>query len=475
MSDDLEISGGGSIAVATDELTACAERLGVLARDASALASRIGELLYRTAWPSAGRDETVVGHARVEDLSGRAERLARALVESAEQYGHAEYVVTALAQRAVGGLAYELGRAIPRFLLSTIAGTAILGMLGGLAAGIRGAGGLVRERGEGAGSDGLPTAPRLLREHNEAVSNPVTGALARAVAQASSDLVIGLSGLPHEMVDLLGTQALPVAASAIMAGGGIYGMMRETPVRLTAIDGRAVAGPPVGYADRLARVPDTDETDGAQVVIEKYEIAGEADRFEVYVAGTVTFSPVAAHEPWDMTSNLENAAGDDGGSFAAVAEAMRLAGVDENSPVQFTGYSQGGGTAARLAASGDYNTLGLVTFGGPTGQVPIPDEFPAVLVEHRDDIVPSLGGQQENSAALLVRRDVFGGEEVSSRYAVPAHHYEYYEQTAKLMDAAMSDRIAAPLIALDGFGAGADSVTSTAYRFERVTAPSGDR
>lgn len=99
--------------------------------------------------------------------------------------------------------------------------------------------------------------------------------------------------------------------------------------------------------------------------------------------------------------------------------------------MQFAGYSQGGGVAARLAASGDYNTQGLVTFAGPTGQVPLPDTFPAVLVEHSDDLVPALGGPQDNAGAVLVRRDVFGGDDLPEML-VPAHHLEYYLQTARI-------------------------------------------
>lgn len=478
MSDDLEISGGGSYAVDTDELTACAERLVAVAVDAAALASRLGGLACHAPWQSAGLGEAAVARGHLEELADSARRVGFALTQGAEHYGFVESLAAAFAQRIAGSLAYELGRAIPRFLVSTIAGSAVLGVLGGLAAGIRGSGGLVHPS-TGPRSDGLPKAPGLLREHNEVVTNPLTGSLVRTAAQATPDLVVGLTGLPHDVIDLLGTQAMPVAAGAMVTAGRAYGVLQETPVRLAGDSAHTVTRAPVGYEDRLSRVPDTDDTDGAQVVIEKYSTVGEPDRFEVYVAGTVTFSPIADSEPWDMTSNLENTRGYDSGSYSAVAEAMRLAGVDEDSPVQFTGYSQGGGTAARLASSGDYNTQGLVTFGGPTGQVPIPAGFPTVLVEHKDDIVPSLGGVQQNglhnTEALLVRRDVFGGVEVPTDYAVPAHHYEYYEKTAQLMDAAQSQRIQAPLAQLDDFGADADTVTSTAYRFERVIAPSGGR
>jgi hypothetical protein len=144
------------------------------------------------------------------------------------------------------------------------------------------------------------------------------------------------------------------------------------------------------------------------------------------------------------------------------------AGVTPDSPVQFTGYSQGGGTAARLAASGEWNTQGVATFGGPTGGIQLPRDVPAVIVEHREDLVPALGGPQLNHDAVYVQREVFGGEEVPHDVAVPAHHAQYYAETATLMDAEQNAQLRAAVGGLDSFGAGATSVTSTAYRFERV-------
>ena len=291
---------------------------------------------------------------------------------------------------------------------------------------------------------------------------------------AGDDFLLGLLGVPRPIANALGDDGLGItgldtAAGAAMVVGSTIGLLKETSVKLTSVQQQPVDAPPSGFADRLSRVPDTDETGGAQVRIEKYSTPGEADRFEVYVAGTVTFDPVSDSEPWDMTSNIANAAGFDAGSYKAVVEAMRAAGIDESSPVQITGYSQGGGTAARVAAGGEFNVVGLTTFGGPTGQVPIPDDIPTVIVEHTDDIVPALGGTQSNREALLVERDVFAGETVPSQYMVPAHHYEYYEQTARLMDQATSEQVTGAIERLDSFTDGATTMTSETYRFERVS------
>jgi hypothetical protein len=91
-----------------------------------------------------------------------------------------------------------------------------------------------------------------------------------------------------------------------------------------------------------------------------------------------------------------------------------------------------------------------------------------VLVEHADDPVPALGGEQENSAAVLVKRDVFDGSKIDSTMAVPSHHIEYYLKTAQIMDESGSPQLEATLGELDSFTAGAKLESSTAYHYERV-------
>lgn len=476
MGDELVIGGSGSFAVGTDELFACAERLQELAREASALnrdLSSIDSLVSRgqiwsggapaaAAQAEAHIDRTMVILAEVE-LQARA--MDSAIAAAANGYGFAEHFVGRMIQDFTGQFAALMARFSPLLLLTTFGGMAALGAAGGLVLGM----------GSGSGSRSQPArdarAPGWSREHNEIITNPLTVNLVRLASQSTGDVVMGAAGVPPQLTSLLGGAGVAIGSRAMMNTGSLFGILRETPVRLVDSHTQPTPVSPDGFAERLARVPDTEVTDGAQVVIETYSRPGAADRFEVYVAGTVTFSPVADTEPWDMTSNMANATGYSGGSYASVAAAMQLAGIDESSPVQFTGYSQGAGTAARLAASGDYNTQGLATFGGPTGQVPIPEGFPTVIVEHTDDIVPALGGEQVNTHAVLVERAVFAGREIPTDYAVPAHHYEYYEQTARLMDDAQSESITAARDRLDSFGRDAVTVTSTAYRFERVPQP----
>jgi hypothetical protein len=464
VSDELTISGGSSTAVATDELFASAQSLGDLAAEAAALRVRLPTIdgyvtldqLEAAAAPTgAARAEQDIDAARskLAQLEGDARGLHWVLTTAAERYGYIEQVVDRLGQELAGGAGWLIGRFLP--VVGGIALPGLVGVVGGIAVAA-----LVN-----------PAAFRqLMKRNNWLLTNPTTATLVRNAAMSMDDVILGAVGAPAYLGQASGPGVAFTAYTLLRLGVG--SLVTETPVRLissTSLPAPAAAA--IGFSERLGRVPDPEANGGAQVVVERYSTPGEPDRFEVFVAGTVTFSPFAQTEPWDMTSNIANAAGEGSGSYEAVVEAMRLAGVAPDSPMQFTGYSQGGAIVGRLAASGDYNTQGVLTFGAPIGQMQLPHDIPVVLVAHTDDIVPPLGGPIVSRHAVIVEREAFGGREIPTDYAVPAHHYEYYQETAQLMDEAKSDQLRGSIEQLDAFSAGATSVTSTSYRFERVSAP----
>ncbi|MGL4339269.1 MAG: hypothetical protein ACRCSP_02420 [Rhodoglobus sp.] len=474
MGDDLSIGGSGSVAVASDELFANAEQLRELAQELLALhhdLASIMELNSVSLSPLTGAPRDIAGaendleQARflLTETESQARAIYFALEAAARGYGFAENVVGHLIHQSAGQFSGLLARFSPLSFVAAVAAVATAGAAGGILLRAGSSGGRGRHS-SGAGHSATPWK----RLSNEIITNPITTGLIRTSTQASGAVVAGSFGIPPALSELLGLDGPALSSTVVMGAGSLFGVLKETPVKLVDSHTQVVTASPSGYADRLSRVPDTSETDRAQVVIEKYSTPGEPDRFEVYVAGTVTFSPVADKEPWDMTSNMANAVGGGSGSYDSVAAAMERAGIDESSPVQFTGYSQGAGTVAQLAASGDYNTQGLAAFGGPTGQVPIPEGFPTVIVEHTDDLVPALGGEQANNHAVLVERDVFAGREVPADKPVPSHHYEYYRETAQLMDQAQSAQVTEAIKRLDGFAQGSSTITSTAYQFERV-------
>jgi hypothetical protein len=465
VSDELTISGGSSTAVATDDLFASAQSLGDLAAEAAALRVRLATIdqyvtldrLEAAGAPTGAaraEDDIDVARSKLAQLETDARAMHWVLTTAAERYGYVEQVVDRLGQELAGGVGWLIGRFLP--VVGGIALPGLVGVAGGFALAA-----LLTPGGFG----------QLMKRNNWLLTNPATATLVRNAAMSLDDVILGAVGAPAFLGQALGPVGLAFTAYTLLRPGK-GSLLTETPVRLTSSTSLpAPAAPAIGFSERLARVPDPEVNGGAQVVVERYSTPGQPDRFEVFVAGTVTFSPLAETEPWDMTSNIANAAGEGSGSYEAVVEAMRLAGVEPDSPVQFTGYSQGGAIVGRLAASGYYNTHGVVTFGAPVGQMQLPLDIPVVLVSHTDDIVPRLGGPIASRHAVIVEREAFGGRPTPTDYAVPAHHYEYYQETAQLMDDAKSDQLRDSIEQLDAFSAGATTVTSTSYRFERISAP----
>lgn len=305
------------------------------------------------------------------------------------------------------------------------------------------------------------------------LTDPVTVELVRTVVSSADDGIAGLTRVPLGVAAVLGDEGLGVTgiATATAAVGGlgtVAGMFRESPVAVRAVTTEKDVAPASGAQDRVERIPDGDE----QIRIDRYSRPGQPDRVEVYVAGTAALGAVTGGEPLDMTSNLKAMTGGSAGSMRALEEAMALAGVTADTEVVFTGYSQGGLVAAHFAASGDWNTVGLVTVGAPAGQVSVPHDVPYLAIEHTDDLVPALGGRFDHSQPLVARRRCFDGAVDVSDAVLPAHDLDAYVRTAGLVDAEQDVRIHSLLSSLDSSDA---TVTSTMYRADRVqsTAPSG--
>jgi hypothetical protein len=184
---------------------------------------------------------------------------------------------------------------------------------------------------------------------------------------------------------------------------------------------------------------------GPQIRIERYGAVARP-AWVVYVGGTAAWSPVAGKDPWDMTSNVAAVAEQSSGSYRAVVEAMHEAGVSRADPVIGVGHSQGGLLVAQLAASEEFNTVALATFGAPAGQVMIPDAVPVIAAEHSDDLVPALGGAPRDTTGegnhhVVVRREVFADRDPPPGEALPAHRMDRYRETAAMIDASPENRL----------------------------------
>jgi hypothetical protein len=477
--DDITISGGGSYAVATDALFADAEALdlvrdgtGDIAASLARLDATASEALLRSAGaPACAFDAEVELDRARGQLSGarwQSTTLATALRAAAEGYGRVEHASSRAAQEAAAALGFGVGRLLPLFACL------VAPALPAVAAGVVLAAVLAPALREKGGA----TIGEWFADNNRVLTNPLTVALVRAGVMSIDDVIGGVVGLPPGVMRAVGDEGaglvgLDTSAATVLALGAPVGLLTESAVATRAQRERVVDGPPQGLAERLDRVPQrTHAPDGAargaHIRIDRYEMPGGDDRFEVYITGTADFSPAAGAEPFDLTSNIAGMAELPAGSMRAVQQAMAEAGVTEHSPVQFSGFSQGGLVAVSLAASGEYNTQGVFTAGAPTAQADLPSTIPVVELEHTDDIVPAMGGMRTDVDAVLVEREAFAGRDTPEGVAVPSHDRDEYRVTAALADEARSAMLASAIDRLDGFGAGATAITSTTYVAERV-------
>ena len=466
MANDIVISGGGSLAVATSELFDDARRLGelrALLSECHRQLVSIDRLVGVFPLDSLVSPSTALAAERAMDDAEAAlaragpfaEHLHVALIASADAYGVGERVAERLAQEVAARFGAMLGMFLPAIALALL--PAALGIGTGVALGIA----LLPAEKRSALFQALPG---WLRTNSAMLTDPKVVQLVRLTVMSADDFGGGLLRLPPGLVHGLGDEGLGVvglatSSSVVVGIASLRGALAESAVSVTQ------SGPPVSvaraenYSDRAARVPQGT----AQVRIDRYSQADGPDRFEVYIGGTRDFSVEPGAEPWDMTSNMNAVAGREAGSYRAVTAAMAGAGITSSSPVMFTGYSQGGLIAAELAASGDFDTRGLLTLGAPAAQVEVPPSVPWVALEHTDDIVPAVGGTWASADPVLVRRQLFDGRPVPSDVMFPAHQLAGYRETAVLVDASHETRVVSALAAFDSFGDGTTSVDSMLY------------
>ncbi|MBA4248518.1 MAG: hypothetical protein C0444_09540 [Microbacterium sp.] len=323
-------------------------------------------------------------------------------------------------------------------------------------------------------------ARELVSDHLEAALAALLPALREpAVLEAirvaltlADDAVLGTVGVPPGVVAALGEAGLDVtgidsSALAVVGLAALAGVNGVDPVRVDRAgsdlrrggETRPVA-PPDSLADRVGRVPDA----ATPVTIERYTLADGSDHVEVYIAGTDAHAPMGGEQPWDMASNIALIAGSEASSVQAVRAALAAEGVTSATSIVFTGYSQGGAIATMLAESGDYRTTGLVTVGAPSGALPVRGDYPAIVIEHRDDLVPVLSGIRRETTAVVVRGDaVTPGEHVEG--ALPAHDLARYLRTAAQADAHDSVALRA---AIDALPQVPQSGTASAYTATRI-------
>lgn len=491
----LVMSGGGSTAVAVDELFVGAARLGVTSAVVDdwierARVSRLGLDLLDLDEPTVARGASApswcvgVAAARLEQASELARRMRSSLLESAERYG--------VTERSVDGL-WQLAAAVGAPWL-------------GLHAPVLVAGGLLAAGGQWAGSAawravgwGPTPLESWARDHGDLLSDPAFVRLVRLAADHADEAFAAAARLPVPTgfgvaIGAAESSSMLLAGAALLAGAGSR-VLVDGPVRVTRVDSPIAAtggvggvapggpppdhpaaasalrpdvvAPPTGVGDLAERVPSGGDGH-PQIRIERYGTS-EEPRWIVYVGGTVDVGLAAGSQPFDMTSNLHGVAddagldvlrvagADSGAGERAVRAAMREAGVQPGDPLLAVGHSGGGIIAAKLAADPELGAVGAVSLGGPVASAPTRDGIPLLSVEHEEDLVPATGGAGHPSPdrVTVSRRVLEPGREYET--LLPAHELVRYRQTAALVDASEEERLAAFRMLVDevaGSGAG---------------------
>ena len=467
--DEIDVSSGSLVSVETDELFRVAATLTLLAADARDWSHEAAIARCVTEWSADaapfGFAEQDLAHATAilqdaatfaESLGIRLERAAAEYADGEQRSSDAARLLSALAGFLAGGFARNL--TIGMLPLLPSAGVALL----------------------------LAQHPEI-RRLTALVGEPLTEALAgnahllvtpefvslvRGLVSSADDIAMGAAGVAPTMAYLLGEQGTGVIGLSSMAGALLILAGRNaytTTAHTVSRSAPAPVGAPSSLAAAAARIPRSGKG-SPQITVERYAGRSGGNSYAVYIAGTSDFSS-GGNEPFDMASNLAAIAGRDTAALQATVEAMEDAGIRPGDPVSFFGHSQGGLVAARIAASEVYFTEALVTFGSPTGQIPIPESVTHVAVEHAEDIAPALGGApiggEDGHDRIVVTRGLFDeGGPPSGVSLGEAHHMVRYAETAALVDGSTDPRLNGMKETLNGLGAAGPGTTIT-YRAER--------
>ena len=460
----------GRVLVASDALLSQLDSLGRLAQSVRLAAGAllgVWESLepmssLANAVPLAALEARRLTRACVAALltvQDRAEQIASGVVSCLTQYSLTEQVAGALAHRVDEDAAWSVGAGARLFGLP-LALLAATGFLTGVA---------VTGWSPAALATGLQD---YLKVHGRILTNRGTVAVIRELASDANGMGAGFALVPPALADMLDSgriTGVSSSANGVVAIGRGFGLFEPSAAAVRKTSSFEFGAPPTSLVARSESFPDPqNDPNGEQIRIDRYVEEGKPDRFDVYIAGTVTFDLKTSSQPFDLTSDLNGVGGRSSASYHAVVSAMKQAGVTSSSPVVLNGYSQGGLLASQVAASRAFNVQGVVTFGAPSGQVAIPASIPVLTVRNAEDLVPATSGYDINPNAVVVERPVFATSPVPSDWAVPAHRLSYYQETAAVVDQASSSEVRGVLDPLNRFGAGAIRVDSTLWVATRV-------
>ena len=173
--------------------------------------------------------------------------------------------------------------------------------------------------------------------------------------------------------------------------------------------------------------------------------------YVVTVPGTETWEAQRGNNPIDLATNIELMSEHQAQMTTLVAEAIRTH-VPAGAPILLVGHSQGGITAASVAADRSlgtpYQVRGVVTVGSPIARFPLDPGLSVLSVEHKQDAVPLLDGADnpDQPAWVTVRRDLTEPEgelHCSAPTLDSSHDLSTYQDTALAVDTSDAPALAA--------------------------------
>lgn len=452
---DIEIRGGGAIAVDTRTLRATAVRFGAARAELDGIAERLGGVQLMllqsrsVAWDAASAASMLA--TRLVEACDAADRIACSLREAATVYELVELNAAHHAAVLAGDRA-AVARLDARRdgLLAAHPDAEWPARLADFERHVLGPGELVRQ----ATDAGFGVGDQF--------GGPV-GAIYGGLGAGGAALAFGV------LADLQGQGRIPRDARLTprAADVSIARLPTAAPDRSVApfLTGAAA---PRSLTDAAQRMP----SGAARVRVEKYLMPDGSRQFAVYVAGTRSVAP-STRDPWDGTSNIELFSGVTSASYVATQRALADAGARPGDTVHAFGHSQGAMITAHLALEGGYDTRTSVTFGSPV-QADLPETTLSVDVRHSDDPVATLAGGGHvgsvgapGSFVVEAIADPSAGVQDA---ALIAHQLDAYAQTAAAVDASSDPRVANLHAVFDDLGA-AVQVEVTEYA---ATRGSGD-
>jgi len=276
---------------------------------------------------------------------------------------------------------------------------------------------------------------------------------------------------------------LAQGTGVLIAGGERFGWFGKGEPEVTRL-GKEMAPPPemprpTSVAGLLKGVDSIADTPGGVRVFAVIQPDG-SKKWVVEIPGTQDWGKVAGKNPIDLTNNLRLMAGQDTVQNEDVRRAMRLAGIKHGEEVLLAGFSQGGITAASLAATpatrAEFTITNVVTAGSPVARFAIPPDVHVLSLEHTQDAVPRLDAQPNPDRPnwVTVKRDVSAdvaklaveAETPGVLNPLKAHGTDIYASTRAQVDDSSDPSLVAWKAKNDAFFEGTSTVSR--YQIQQV-------